>query len=64
MDLIASDRSQVGVAFFSMSEENLRKALVRRWVAGDTLKLGFDRNAPTYRVTRTARPSSHMNNQF
>jgi N-acyl-D-aspartate/D-glutamate deacylase len=33
MDLIASDRSRVGVAFFSMSEENLRKALVRPWVA-------------------------------
>ena len=33
MDLIASDRSRVGVAFFSMSEENLRKALARPWVA-------------------------------
>jgi N-acyl-D-amino-acid deacylase len=33
LDLIASDRSRVGCAFFSMSEENLRKALVRPWVA-------------------------------
>jgi N-acyl-D-amino-acid deacylase len=32
-DLIASDRSRVGVAFFSMSEDNLRKALRRPWVA-------------------------------
>jgi N-acyl-D-amino-acid deacylase len=33
MDLIASDRSRVGSAFFSMSEDNLRKALSRPWVA-------------------------------
>jgi N-acyl-D-amino-acid deacylase len=33
LDLIASDRSRVGSAFFSMSEENLRKALRRPWVA-------------------------------
>jgi N-acyl-D-amino-acid deacylase len=33
LDLIASDRSRVGAAFFSMSEENLRKALRRPWVA-------------------------------
>jgi N-acyl-D-amino-acid deacylase len=33
LDLIASDRSRVGVAFFSMSEDNLRKALRRPWVA-------------------------------
>lgn len=33
LDLIASDRSRVGAAFFSMSEENLRKALSRPWVA-------------------------------
>jgi N-acyl-D-amino-acid deacylase len=33
LDLIASDRSRVGCAFFSMSEENLRKALRRPWVA-------------------------------
>ncbi|HEX6449336.1 MAG TPA: D-aminoacylase [Trebonia sp.] len=33
MDLIASDRTRIQVAFFSMSEENLRKALVRPWVA-------------------------------
>jgi N-acyl-D-amino-acid deacylase len=33
MDLIASDRSRVQSAFFSMSEENLRKALRRPWVA-------------------------------
>jgi len=33
MDLIASDRSRVGTAFFSMSEDNLRKALARPWVA-------------------------------
>jgi N-acyl-D-amino-acid deacylase len=33
LDLIASDRSRVGCAFFSMSEDNLRKALVRPWVA-------------------------------
>jgi N-acyl-D-amino-acid deacylase len=33
MDLIASDRTRIGVAFFSMSEENLRKALARPWVA-------------------------------
>jgi N-acyl-D-amino-acid deacylase len=32
MDLIASDRSRVQVAFFSMAEENLRKALTRPWV--------------------------------
>jgi N-acyl-D-amino-acid deacylase len=32
MDLIAADRSRVGVAFFAMSEENLRKALARPWV--------------------------------
>ena len=32
MDLIASDRTRVQVAFFSMAEENLRKALVRPWV--------------------------------
>ena len=33
LDLIASDRSRIGVAFFSMTEENLRKALRRPWVA-------------------------------
>jgi N-acyl-D-aspartate/D-glutamate deacylase len=33
LDLIASDRSRVGCAFFSMSEENLRKALRQPWVA-------------------------------
>ncbi len=33
LDLIASDRSRVGVAFFSMSEDNLRMALRRPWVA-------------------------------
>jgi N-acyl-D-aspartate/D-glutamate deacylase len=33
LDLIASDRSRVGTAFFSMSEENLREALRRPWVA-------------------------------
>jgi N-acyl-D-amino-acid deacylase len=33
LDLIASDRSRVGVAFFSMLEDNLRKALRRPWVA-------------------------------
>jgi N-acyl-D-amino-acid deacylase len=32
MDLIASDRSRIGVAFFAMSEENLRSALRRPWV--------------------------------
>jgi N-acyl-D-amino-acid deacylase len=33
LDLIASDRSRIGVAFFSMSEDNLRKALARPWVS-------------------------------
>lgn len=33
LDLIASDRSDVGTAFFSMSEDNLRKALRRPWVS-------------------------------
>jgi N-acyl-D-amino-acid deacylase len=33
MDLIAADRTRVGTAFFSMAEENLRRALVRPWVA-------------------------------
>lgn len=33
LDLIASDRSRVSVAFFSMSEDNLRLALRRPWVA-------------------------------
>jgi N-acyl-D-aspartate/D-glutamate deacylase len=33
LELIASDRSRVGSAFFSMSEENLRKALERPWVS-------------------------------
>jgi N-acyl-D-amino-acid deacylase len=33
LDLIASDRSRVGSVFFSMSEENLRNALRRPWVA-------------------------------
>jgi N-acyl-D-amino-acid deacylase len=33
LDLIASDRSRVGTAFFSMSEDNLRQALQRPWVA-------------------------------
>lgn len=33
LDLIADDRSRVGVAFFSMSEDNLRKALRKAWVA-------------------------------
>jgi len=32
LDLIASDRTRVECAFFSMSEENLRKALRRPWV--------------------------------
>ena len=32
MDLIASDRSRIQVAYFSMSEENLRAALRRPWV--------------------------------
>ena len=32
LDLIASDRSRIQVAFFSMSEENLRAALGRPWV--------------------------------
>ncbi|HEY7262455.1 MAG TPA: D-aminoacylase [Trebonia sp.] len=31
-DLIASDRSRIQVAYFSMSEENLRAALRRPWV--------------------------------
>ena len=31
LDLIGSDPSRVGCAFFSMSEHNLRKALARRW---------------------------------
>ncbi len=33
LDLIASDRSRVGAAFFSMSEDNVRKVLRRPWVA-------------------------------
>ena len=33
LDLIASDRSRIQAAFFSMSEENLRAALRRPWVA-------------------------------
>jgi N-acyl-D-amino-acid deacylase len=33
MDLIASDRTRIQVAFFAMSEENLRAALARPWVA-------------------------------
>ena len=33
LDLIATDRSRVGPAFFSMSEDNLRQALRRPWVA-------------------------------
>jgi N-acyl-D-amino-acid deacylase len=33
LELIASERSRVGSAFFSMSEANLRKALRRPWVA-------------------------------
>ncbi len=33
LDLIASDRSRIGVAFFSMSEDNLRKALAEPWVS-------------------------------
>jgi N-acyl-D-amino-acid deacylase len=32
LDLIASDRSRIQAAFFSMSEENLRAALRRPWV--------------------------------
>ena len=32
MDLIASDRSRIQAAFFSMSEENLRAALRQPWV--------------------------------
>ena len=32
MELIASDRSRIQAAFFSMSEENLRAALRRPWV--------------------------------
>ena len=38
--------------------------VVRRWIAGDTLALRFDRDAASYRVIRTTRPSSHMNHQF
>jgi len=33
LDLIASDRTRIQAAFFSMSEENLRAALGRPWVA-------------------------------
>jgi N-acyl-D-amino-acid deacylase len=33
MDLIASDRSRIGVAFFSMSEDNLRTELRLPWVS-------------------------------
>lgn len=33
MDLIASDRSRIEVAFFSMCEDNLRKALRLPWVS-------------------------------
>jgi N-acyl-D-amino-acid deacylase len=33
MDLIASDRSRIQAAFFAMSEDNLRAALRRPWVA-------------------------------
>jgi N-acyl-D-aspartate/D-glutamate deacylase len=33
LDLIGSDRSRIGVAFFSMSEDNLRKALRLPWVS-------------------------------
>jgi hypothetical protein len=38
--------------------------IVRRWLVGDTLKLGLDRDAVSYRTTRAARPGSHMNHQF
>jgi N-acyl-D-amino-acid deacylase len=33
LDLIATDRSRIGAAFFSMAEDNLRAALARPWVA-------------------------------
>ena len=33
MDLIAEDRSRVGVVFFSMAEENVRKAVRTPWVS-------------------------------
>jgi N-acyl-D-amino-acid deacylase len=33
LDLIASDRTRIGVAFFSMAEDNLRLALRQPWVS-------------------------------
>ena len=53
MDLIASDRTRIQVAFFSMSEENLRAALARPWVAisSDGMSMapeGLSLRAPTH----------------
>ena len=33
MDLIAEDHSRIGAVFFTMSEENVRKAVARPWVS-------------------------------
>jgi N-acyl-D-amino-acid deacylase len=53
MDLIAADRTRIQVAFFSMSEENLRAALARPWVAisSDGMSMapeGLSLRAPTH----------------
>lgn len=53
MDLIAEDRSRVGTAFFSMSEDNLRSELLRPWVGvgSDGTSMapeGVFLNAPTH----------------
>ena len=57
----ANTRIILALAFFLMF---MPIGVVRRWIAGDTLKLRFDREAASYRVTRATRPSSHMNHQF
>jgi len=53
MDLIASDRSRIQVAFFSMSEENLRSALRRPWtgICSDSASMapeGWSLRAPVH----------------
>jgi len=38
--------------------------IIRRWLVRDALGLRFNRDAVTYRITRSSRPSSHMTHQF
>ncbi|MDF0643640.1 MAG: SxtJ family membrane protein [Nitrospira sp.] len=38
--------------------------MIMKFTGRDPMRRGFDQNVPTYRVTRQARPATHMKNMF